>query len=275
MRQKRSKVYRRLVHQYVVHYGFREPFQVLLDDSFAEALGRYKVGDPLRQLGNVLQAKVKPMITQCCMVALYNAEARASSAGNSEALALVRGVVAMAKGWERRRCNHKEALPPRDCLAAVVGPTNQHRYVLAADDAQVRRALRRTVPGLPIVHYSQSVLVLEPMSDVTEQAIREKEDAKSAISPAERAILERASGPQPEARPKRKRAKGPNPLSVKKPKKRDPPKAPSDGPRARDAAAPDAAPAAPDAGPTQTESRRRRKKRGRGGAEAGAAPDGA
>ena len=79
MRQKRSKVYRRLVHQYVVHYGFREPFQVLLDDSFAEALGRYKVGDPLRQLGNVLQAKVKPMITQCCMVALYNAEARASA----------------------------------------------------------------------------------------------------------------------------------------------------------------------------------------------------
>lgn len=29
MRQKRAKSYRRLVHQYVMHFGFREPFQVL------------------------------------------------------------------------------------------------------------------------------------------------------------------------------------------------------------------------------------------------------
>lgn len=29
MRQKRAKAYKRLVHQYVLHYGFREPFQIL------------------------------------------------------------------------------------------------------------------------------------------------------------------------------------------------------------------------------------------------------
>jgi len=29
MRQKRAKSYRRLLHQYVLHYRFREPFQVL------------------------------------------------------------------------------------------------------------------------------------------------------------------------------------------------------------------------------------------------------
>lgn len=29
MRQKRAKSYKRLVHQYVLHFHFREPFQVL------------------------------------------------------------------------------------------------------------------------------------------------------------------------------------------------------------------------------------------------------
>lgn len=29
MRQKRAKSYKRLVHQYVLHFQFRDPFQVL------------------------------------------------------------------------------------------------------------------------------------------------------------------------------------------------------------------------------------------------------
>lgn len=29
MRQKRAKVYKRLLHQYALNYGFREPWQVL------------------------------------------------------------------------------------------------------------------------------------------------------------------------------------------------------------------------------------------------------
>ena len=71
MRQKRAKTYRRLVHQYVLYYRFREPFQILIDDTFAESLVRLNVQEPLKQLGMVLQAKVKPMITQCCMAVSY------------------------------------------------------------------------------------------------------------------------------------------------------------------------------------------------------------
>ena len=58
MRQKRAKTYRRLVHQYVLYYRFREPFQVLIDNTFAESLVRLNVQEPLKQLGMVLQAKV-------------------------------------------------------------------------------------------------------------------------------------------------------------------------------------------------------------------------
>ena len=91
-----------------------------VDNTFTEALVRYKVDDPLRQLGNALQVKVKPMITQCCMVALYGTETSAKSAGGAE-YGQARAAVALAKHWERRKCNHKEAIPPRECLASVIG----------------------------------------------------------------------------------------------------------------------------------------------------------
>lgn len=251
MRQKRAKSYRRLVHQYVLHYRFREPFQVLIDNTFAQALVRYQVQDPLKQLVNVLQAKVKPMITQCCMVALYEAEK--ASEGND--LRQAKDAIALAKTWERRKCNHKEAIAPGECLASVIGPTNQHRYILAADDAYIRRARRRTVPGLPLLHYSQSVLVLEPMSDVTERHIAEMEAHKSTVSVTEQKILAHAAEPTPAPAPlppKRKRAKEPNPLSVKKKKKGE-------------AAPPTTSATSPHKAPEGSDTKRRRhKKRGRG-----------
>ena len=237
MRQKRAKTYRRLVHQYVLYYRFREPFQVLIDDTFAESLVRLNVQEPLKQLGNVLQAKVKPMITQCCMAALYEAENH--SEGDEKQM--YKRVVALAKEWERRKCNHKEAQPPIECLSSVIGPANQHRYVLAADSASVRRTHRRQVPGLPILHYSQSVLILEPMSDVTERHIAHLEQSKSALDPEEQRLL--PAMPSPTPAPKRKRAKGPNPLSVKKKR---------------------AAPATAPPPPAASVKRRRNKKRGSG-----------
>lgn len=260
MRQKRAKVYRRLLHQYVLHYGFREPWQVLVDNSFAESLVRYKVDDPVKQLGNVLDGKIKPMITQCCMQALYSAEKGSEGSGHAQA----RAVVALAKSWERRMCNHKEALAPGDCLASVIGAANKHRYVLAADNTKVRRALRSTVPGLPIVHYSASVLVLEPMSSVTEEDIAKRQSGSvSAVSAAEQAILRKSEPGETQTQvteppPKRKRAKGPNPLSVKKPKKRA---EPAPGPRKEKPQQ------APDTG-SDAPRRRRSKKRGSGSSAA-------
>lgn len=209
----------------------------------------------MRQIQNALHAaKVKPMITQCCMVALYNAEKEAQPEDKGRA----KQTVALAKEWERRKCNHKDALAPGTCLEEVIGPANKHRYVLAADDPIVRRMRRRVVPGLPILHYTQSVLVLEPMSSLTERHIAHMESDKSAISPAERRLLEKAGeeeeGEKEEAseapKPvKRKRAKEPNPLSKKKPKAREPPAAPAPPPSSES---------------TAQQTSRRRKKRGRG-----------
>lgn len=120
------------------------------------------------------------VITQCCIHELY-------LQGKSEQPA-----VDLAKTFERRKCNHREAIPGDECLTSVIGmswhcisksrslhrkyagETNKHRYVLASQSQPLRTNMR-TVPAVPIVHVNRSVMILEPPSDAT---IR----AKNAVS---------------------------------------------------------------------------------------------
>jgi len=178
------------------------------------------------------------MITTCDMRHLYNAKPK------NETLIL------QAKEYERRRCNHQdleEPLSSLECLSSVVDPkdsgTNKHRYVIASNDSSVRAKMRQ-IAGVPVIYISRSVVLMEPMADVTEQFREREEKSKfklglkgqrnpgNADAPPKRkradegqdaegnqSISDQATG---EARPKAKKhkgPKGPNPLSVKKPKK--------------------------------------------------------
>lgn len=122
-----------------------------------------------------------PVITQCCIHELYLQGKSQQSATD------------LAKTFERRRCNHKEAIPGDDCLMSVVGAispacsssqcidglflscfanagdTNKHRYVITTQSHPLRTQLR-TVSATPIVHINRSVVILEPPSDITLQA---------------------------------------------------------------------------------------------------------
>lgn len=97
------------MHQFQLHFGFREPYQLLIDESFAQSLTRLKTQNPPQQFVNVLGGKVKPMITQCCMVALYQL-------GKEQ-----QGTIDLAKSFERRKCNHREAIDAGQCIKEVIG----------------------------------------------------------------------------------------------------------------------------------------------------------
>ena len=45
MRQKRAKVYRKLLHKYALHFKFREPYQVLMDSTFTMSLSKQKIDE--------------------------------------------------------------------------------------------------------------------------------------------------------------------------------------------------------------------------------------
>ncbi|KAH7104603.1 Fcf1-domain-containing protein, partial [Auriculariales sp. MPI-PUGE-AT-0066] len=205
MRQKRAKAYKKLMAMYAMTYGFRTPYQVLVDaDMCAEAID-IKM-ELLKHLGIVLQGEVKPMITQCCIVELYKRGRSAQPA------------VDLAKTFERRRCNHREAILGNDCLQQVVGDANKHRYVVASQNQPLRAKLR-TIPAVPLVHIERSVMILEPPSDETlrQKALKEAQAMQASTGEVARATADQPSQEPPKPK-KRKGPKGPNPLSVKKKK---------------------------------------------------------
>jgi U3 small nucleolar RNA-associated protein 23 len=248
MRGKRSKQYRKLMHQYGLAFDFREPYQVLLSSEIIKDAARCKM-----RLGQMLEStlhgQIKPMITQCCIRHLYNAQ----DANNQEEKD---GWIAVAKDAERRRCGHhelEEPLSELDCLKSVVDPkgsgTNKHRYVIATQDVEVRKWMRANVAGVPMIYISRSVMILEPMSGRSEDVKSAEEKRKyraglrdtRAKSAGEKRKREEdddddengevagelngdaRSGEQAVASTPKKRKvkgpKGPNPLSVKKAKK--------------------------------------------------------
>ncbi|CZS94429.1 probable rRNA-processing protein UTP23 [Rhynchosporium agropyri] len=231
MRGKRSKQYRKLMEQYGLSYGFRVPYQVLLDAQMIRDADKFKM-DLVGGLERTLHGEVKPMITQCSMRHLY---AASSEPGVSY-------LIDKARTYERRRCGHRpeeypEPLSTQECLASVVDPkdskTNKNRYVVASQESEVRKHMRGVL-GVPLVYINRSVMIMEPMAEASADN-REKEESVKF-----RAGLKRGSGSLKRKRevgeegeerieglgekdvPKKKKAKGPkgpNPLAVKKAKK--------------------------------------------------------
>ncbi|GAA5966151.1 hypothetical protein JCM21900_000575 [Sporobolomyces salmonicolor] len=225
MRQKRVKSYRKVMQLFQAAFGFREPYQLLVDAAFLESCVQQKL-DFTPRLQDVLQGAVKPMITQCCIQALYDAGPEGQAA------------VDMAKGFERRKCNHFKPRPQDECMAAMAGEDNKNRYVFATQSLELRQTLRK-VPGTPIVYIARSVVLLETPSDQTLAKKTAMESAKLHAPAAELALLSgqplpdpaasdsdsepddtpRTGADEPPKKKKKRGPKGPNPLSVKKRKR--------------------------------------------------------
>lgn len=225
------------------------------------------------------------MITQCDMRHLYDAKPK------NETLIL------QAKEYERRRCRHhelEEPLSTLECLSSVVDPkgsgSNKHRYVVASNEKEVR-AKMRSIPGVPLIYISKSVVLMEPMTSATED-FREREEKskfkqglKGARKPDVGEKRKREDEEEKDDKsiateaqvPKKRRQKGPkqpNPLSMKK-KKTDTPKTQPGSEKTAKPAEPKESQAAtavvPD-GETAAPKKRRRKHKSK--AEGGAAEGG-
>ncbi|KAK4201266.1 putative rRNA-processing protein [Triangularia verruculosa] len=240
---KRTKQYKKLMRSFQM-LGFREPYQLLMTSDIV--LDTMKL-DLMTLFEKALSTKnLKPMITQCCIRAMY--------AKNKEPG--VAAAIERAKTFERRRCGHlmdEDPLTERECVMAVVDPKrkneNKFRYVVATQDEMLREKLRSVVPT-PLMYVKRSVLILEPMAEAS-QRVRDKEEKAKFMSGIVRGTSKRKreeeeeeeededdkSGSEDEddkdksksstqgegGKPKKKKKnygkKGPNPLAVKKAKK--------------------------------------------------------
>ncbi|SPN96740.1 related to UTP23 Essential nucleolar protein that is a component of the SSU (small subunit) processome involved in 40S ribosomal subunit biogenesis [Cephalotrichum gorgonifer] len=246
MRGKRSKQYRKLMEQYEMHYGFRKPYQVIVDSDMITETTRLKM-DMNVLLKKTLHGDIKPLITQCSIRHLY---AHNTDPGMAP-------IIAKAKEIERRFCGHHpdahpEPLPTGECLMSVIDGKNtgrnKHRYVVATQDAELRRRLRQ-IPGVPLIYVNRGVMIMEPMASATEGELAKEErgkfraelrgatkrkredDGAEAEAKKDGAEKEGEEGEgegaektaeQPAKKKKKKnygKAKGPNPLAMKKKKK--------------------------------------------------------
>ncbi|ROW18025.1 hypothetical protein VPNG_00035 [Cytospora leucostoma] len=233
MRGKRSKAYRKLLKQFELTFGFRQPYQVIVDADLVTDAHRFAMDLP-QYLSNTLHGEVKVLITQCSMRHLY---ARNKEPGVDRA-------IEKAKEYERRRCGHHpeefpEPCSTLECLSSVVGATNKHRYVVASQDLEVRSKMRG-IPGVPLIYINRSVMIMEPMASATSRVVNKGERAKFRAGLKEPATTagskrkrddddsdgedgeEKGKEEEPKKKKKKKKSglKGPNPLAVKKPKKK-------------------------------------------------------
>ncbi|KAJ2994717.1 hypothetical protein NUW58_g1479 [Xylaria curta] len=220
-RAKRSKQYKRLMSQYEMNFGFREPYQVLCDSQFLEAAVRSKM-----DIDHILKATLHGSTKLC-------------------------SVIEFAKERiERRRCGHHpsdypDPLEELDCLHSVVDPNkngvNKHRYVCAINDDEVRSSLRDGIQVVPLLYIRRSVLIMEPASSTTVKARSRDEKAKFTAELKSPGVKRKRQQEDTDddgdndskkvvestkSETKKKKTYGrkePNPLSIKRKKKEDKP----------------------------------------------------
>lgn len=191
---------------YIYTFKFREPFQTIIDSDIILHCENASF-DLIKGIKRTIQADIKPMITQCCIQALYKTENQAA--------------IDIAKSFERRRCNHPPSSPltPKECIKSIILPNNKHRYILASQIFELRKELMN-VPGVPMIFMNRSVMVMEPMLKKTLSYSKDFETKKLTAglnaAPQDNQADHKSV--------KRKGVSQPNPLSNKKKKSESLPK---------------------------------------------------
>ncbi|KAI8974479.1 Fcf1-domain-containing protein [Pilobolus umbonatus] len=212
MRPKLERSIKKNVHAYSVGFGFRPPYQVIVDGDFLKTGLDKKIF--IKDELNSLLGEARPMVTECI---LKDTKAR----GHDFTSAYI-----LAQKFEKRKCPHKEPVSGYQCIREIVGKDNAQHYFIATQYPKLRDRLRK-IPGVPIVYVNVKHLTLgmEPMTDISKKLLKQHEEEK--VKPADkelfklkRAVLEEPK--QPVIHKKRK-VKGVNPLAMKKKKKIPPP----------------------------------------------------
>jgi U3 small nucleolar RNA-associated protein 23 len=256
MRVNRNKLARRLLRWYRLTHGLVAPYVVYVDGNALHAACRAGVDIPARLATMLGGAKFTLRIAREAVAELEalgdrTAAARAAAAGDKFTIVEPRGDSGGDSAGDAIR-------------AAARGEdgSGTGKIIVITQDPELRTDLRR-IPGVPLIHISQTVLVMEPPSNASKGASAADDRDKSKLDTTEQSALDKikrdrglkAQALDPHKRLKKK-AGGANPLSCKKRAK---------APPAAAASAAAAAAAAP------ADGKKKRKRRRGGKAEAAAA----
>lgn len=211
----RYKKVRKNLEFYVNNYKFHQPFQVLIDGTFAFAALENKFNIQ-EQLKKYFQSQLKLLTTPCII-------SETEKLGSYSAK--VNGATQIVKQYAIHRCGHeKKPMSGSNCLLSMIGKDNSSRYIIATQDRELQDKLRQ-IPGVPLTYLHGKTPTLESPSDTSRKfaeviqkdlgmTIWQKENVK--ILQKQAGIMQEKDGKLK----KRKKKGGPNPLSCLKKKKK-------------------------------------------------------
>jgi U3 small nucleolar RNA-associated protein 23 len=205
MKIKRYKKVNRHLNFYVNNYGFRQPYQILLDGTFCLGALNNKINIS-DNIPRYLQGELKLLTSQCAIIEMENLGSKLG------------GALIILKKFPVHKCGHEgKPVAASKCLLSMLGDCNPNHYIVASQDRELQNNVRNMV-GVPLLYLHGKTPVLEQPSQVSVEATKNKE----GLSVTERQMLDKLkleSGLVNESdKPKKKKKKGPNPLYCKKKK---------------------------------------------------------
>ncbi|CAJ1083191.1 rRNA-processing protein UTP23 homolog [Xyrichtys novacula] len=221
MKIKRQKQAKKNINFYKYNFGFREPFQILIDGTFCQAALKNQI-QIKEQMPKYLMGEVQLCTTSCALKEL-------ETLGKE-----LYGAKLILQRYQVRRCPHfKSPVPASECLLSMLGETNPHHYFVATQDHTLTAGLKK-IPGVPLLYIILNTIVLDKPSQTSLDHVQAVQLGE-LVSPAqqqsirslkeEQGITTRKDGERRGKKRKRKQS-NPNPLSCLKKKKKGVPTPP-------------------------------------------------
>ncbi|CBY22882.1 unnamed protein product [Oikopleura dioica] len=205
MKIKRRKVAKKILKTYTSHFGFSEPYKLLIDGTFAKRAldNKVRIDD---QVKNYFGKNIKLYTTECVINEL-------TVLGKQ-----LYGALCICKKMEIYDCGHKGSKMAKGCLKHIIEKGNEDKFFIATNDKQVS-SFANSIPGTPLVYIVGNTIVLDKPSENTSKAAEADLRAATDLTTHEQKILKQIRMEEKKIAPvlhKRKVIKGPNPLSMKK-----------------------------------------------------------
>ncbi|KAK4327921.1 hypothetical protein Pmani_001634 [Petrolisthes manimaculis] len=213
MKINRYKKAQRILGFYQNHFGFKEPYTILLDGPFCRAALEAKVLIK-DQLPKYLGGQTKLVTTQCVILEAEKL---------SKIISNLYGTWMIVKQFAVHTCGHEgNPRPASTCIRTMLRHKNPAKYIVATQDDELRDYIHQKVTGTPVLYLHTSAPTLEKPSEKTNKAAKEGTTTMSTYEASTLQDLKRKHLGEVEQEPpvkKKKKSKNPNPLSCLKSKK--------------------------------------------------------
>ncbi|CAF4837194.1 unnamed protein product [Pieris macdunnoughi] len=215
MKLARYKKAQKYLKFYYNNYGFRQPYQVMMDGTFCFAAFQQHIN--IRdQLPKYLDGNIKFLTTRCIIVETEKVAKK------------TQGALAIIKQFGIHECGHKEPKSGTECILSMIADVNDKHYIVATQDRDLQERLKR-MPGVPLIYlHNKSPTLLKPSSESYSKAYQlYSGDSSRLISVSQTEALEkmkRTLGIESTPEEKKivaKKPHNPNPLSCKKKKRKN------------------------------------------------------